>query len=645
MEQTLLITISFLIIASASHNTGKFFKAAKLPLISGFIFTGIIAGPSVLGFVGKNAADSLRVVDAIALPFIAFAAGAELNLRILLRKIRGFVIILTSIAIGVISCVLIALLILSKDLPFLSNHSLPEAIAIATMGAIICILASPSSAIAVIKELKARGIFTQTALGTTVLMDAVVILLFAISEATTDIILRGSSISVIFILFLIFEIALNVLFGAVIAQVLRGVFCLKIPDKIKTILLLLCGFVAFKASSWIPPFDIGDAELRIFSEPLLFCMIAGFIIANFTRHRSEFLKTIEHSGTIIFTFFFTALGMALELQLLAKAWLALLLVVFARAIGMYFGGRVGSFLAKEPSSTSRFLGIAFLTQAGLSLGLAKEVAVKFPGWGDEFATFFIAVIVFNTLIGPAFLKLTLHISGEAHLKPEPGEFTHGNRVMIFGVEDQSLQVARNLSRNGWKVTLTDTNTEKLELTLDSGIITKELAYISPEILKEMGMDRVGTIITMLDSETNYKIAEIAQEKFGVPNIIVRLNDGAVSTQRFKDLGVSLVDPGSALVNLLEHYARSPSAASIILGEEENQDVIEVRVANPAMQGRALRDLKLPSDILILAIRRRGQLLVSHGYNRLRIGDRVTIVGKPESLKQIESQLTNELPIT
>jgi Trk K+ transport system NAD-binding subunit len=44
------------------------------------------------------------------------------------------------------------------------------------------------------------------------------------------------------------------------------------------------------------------------------------------------------------------------------------------------------------------------------------------------------------------------------------------------------------------------------------------------------------------------------------------------------------------------------------------------------------------DTLILAVYRGGRLLISHGYTRLKIGDRVTIVGSNESLEDVMLRL-------
>ncbi|MEC8931178.1 MAG: hypothetical protein VYB08_07150, partial [Candidatus Latescibacterota bacterium] len=52
-------------------------------------------------------------------------------------------------------------------------------------------------------------------------------------------------------------------------------------------------------------------------------------------------------------------------------------------------------------------GISFLTQAGVSLGLALEVVRRFPDWGAVFATIAVAAISINQLIGPVAMKLAL----------------------------------------------------------------------------------------------------------------------------------------------------------------------------------------------------------------------------------------------
>jgi Trk K+ transport system NAD-binding subunit len=62
--------------------------------------------------------------------------------------------------------------------------------------------------------------------------------------------------------------------------------------------------------------------------------------------------------------------------------------------------------------------------------------------------------------------------------------------------------------------------------------------------------------------------------------------------------------------------------------------MDVDVQNPNLRGLALRDLRLPSDVIVLSVNRGGQSIITHGYTRLRLDDILTIVGSNKSLEQV-----------
>ena len=72
----------------------------------------------------------------------------------------------------------------------------------------------------------------------------------------------------------------------------------------------------------------------------------------------------------------------------------------------------------------------------------------------------------------------------------------------------------------------------------------------------------------------------------------------------------------------------------MLGTDEDQDIIDVEVRNPELHGLALRDLKIPEELLVLSIHRQGRMLISHGYTQLKIGDRLIVVGSTKRLEEI-----------
>lgn len=139
---------------------------------------------------------------------------------------------------------------------------------------------------------------------------------------------------------------------------------------------------------------------------------------------------------------------------------------------------------------------------------------------------------------------------------------------------------------------------------------------------------------MLSDEENYQICELIYEFIGTKNIIVRLHEREYF-KKFHDLGCLVVDPGTAMVSLLDNFVRSPVAASMLLGTEEGQTTIDIEVRDKSLHGMALRNLRLPSDVIILSVKRKGQSIISHGYTRLRRKDIVTVVGSSESLEKLE----------
>ncbi|MCS5610978.1 MAG: cation:proton antiporter, partial [Candidatus Poribacteria bacterium] len=86
MSALSILLVALLIIVFAAQKMGNLFSQLKLPLISGFLATGIIAGPFVLDFVHTDNIPQFLFLGQMALAFIGFAAGAELEYQV----IRGY---------------------------------------------------------------------------------------------------------------------------------------------------------------------------------------------------------------------------------------------------------------------------------------------------------------------------------------------------------------------------------------------------------------------------------------------------------------------------------------------------------------------------------------------------------------------------
>lgn len=619
-------------IAISAGQIGRFFRRFSLPLVSGFLLAGIAAGPFVLNLVPEEANRELRFVEEISLAFIAFAAGSELYLKELRSRMRS----IRWVTIGQSMTFIIgasAVFLLARFIPFADGTPTTTRLAIALLAGAILVARSPSSAIAIVNELRAKGPFTQTAMGVTVVMDLVVIVLFAINTEIADALLTDVGFSFSFVALLLIELALSLVAGMLVALLLTAVLSLQANYQVKAILVLLIGYSVYPASFAIRDWTHAQLPFELLMEPLLICMVGSFLVTNRTAHRNEFLRLLSMSGPSVYVVFFTLTGINLQLDILAQTWRVALILFVARLIGIFLGTFLGGALAADPIKHNALGWMAYVTQAGVGLGLSREVAVEFPEFGASFATLLISVIVINQILGPPFFKLAINRVGEAHPRAPTPAFDGIYDAIIFGFDDQAAALARQLNSHGWETRIACLDRSYAEELTGSELDVRSLSEVSLSALDALEIDKADAVIALLTDEENYQICELIYEHVGTPTMVARLTDWG-NSERFRELGVLTVHPATAVVGLLDHFVRAPSTASLLLGTSEKQDIVDIEVRDSNLDGVTLRDLRLPLDTLILSLQRDGQTIITHGYTRLRVGDCVTVVGSTESLDQI-----------
>ncbi len=633
LKPFIALFVVLFIIVLAARQMGHIFARFKFPLISGFLFAGIITGPFILDFVHTENISRFLLLDELALAFIAFAAGAELELHVIQGYFRSIISLIGGLIVSVLTIGITAFILIKDMVPFMAALPQGEILAIALLGATIMIARSPSSALAIIKELRAHGPFTHKVLGATVLMDAVVIVIFAASVSVAAVLVEGAAFDVGLLIFVIFEILLDIGLGILVGLLLRAIMSL--PYRwLKSTLILLLGLSVFSLSTELHDFHLFLLPVGLFSEPLLICLTAGFYVTNYSRRASDFRHTLEEMSSAVFLLFFTLVGIELELDVIGQTWGIVLILFVVRLVAIFVGCFAGTVIARDRSPGNALLGLGFITQAGVSIGLAKEIGVEFSTWGPELATLSIGVIVLNQIVGPPFLKWIINRVGESHTRAESPEFDGSRDVIIFGAEGQSLTLARQLESHHWNVLLVTRKQETLaNMTAESPRI-ELLPEITTDALHSLNTEHAESIVLMLSDEENFEVCELIYEHFGVENVIVRLED-RINFEKFHELGALVVEPGTAMVSLLDQFVRSPFAASLLLGMDPDEVFMAIEMKNPDLNGVTISDIHFPHDILIVSISRKGNRLVSHGYTRLELGDHITVVGSPDSLTEVE----------
>lgn len=630
----LLFSLGFLIIALAAKTIGKTFSAYGLPYITGYLLAGALAGPFLLGLLPREASAELRYIDDISLAVIAFIAGSELFIKELQDRLRSIALNTTGIVVSAFTLIGAALFFLQNVIPFTQGYDMTTRVAVSILGATILLALSPASTIAVIQEARARGPFSKTVLSITVVMDVVIIVLFALAVAFAAAMIEGDPVTVGFLAILALDMLLALGAGYLVGRGIAFMIGQKIPTWSKVAGLLLIGYALFESANLVPGLVEDWTGLKIKVEPLLMAMVAGFTVTNFTDYRHAFEELLHDIAPWIYVAFFTLTGVGLKLDILVATIGIAGALFLVRALAIIVGTYIGGTVAGEAPQFKRFAGLGLITQAGIALGLAREVAALFPDTlGNEFSTLVISVIVLNEIFGPITLKWALNAVGESNV-PDGKEKNEPPRLLILGVESQSITLARQMTASGWSVIVADTDEARVEALRAEDVDERVIPDLNAETLSQLLVHADDALVAMLDNDAdNLHACQIAHDEFAMENIIVRLQDLSLLSS-FREVGARVLDPASAMVHLLERSINAPEAVDLLLHQDPDHEIAQITITQKSVDGIALRDLRLPADVLILEIVRNGQIIVPHGFSTIRLNDRLTLLGCPDDLFEV-----------
>jgi Trk K+ transport system NAD-binding subunit/Kef-type K+ transport system membrane component KefB len=633
VADTLVLVLGFGVVCLASYQVGIWFSAIGLPKITGYLAVGALVGTFGLDLIATEAADDLRFIDELALGVIAFVAGSELYLPQIRSRLRTISLMTAGIVTSGLILLGTGIFWLSGLVDLGREFSTEERLTVAIIGAVILLALSPPSTIAVIKEVRARGPFSSTVLSVTVVMDVAVIVLFAIASGIAVTVLTDAGLNVGSLGIILIDIAIALALGYVVGKGLGWMLARRWHRLVKIAIILGLGIGIFAAAGIIDTWTAENFIFEIYIEPLLIAMVAGFGVTNFTDQRDQFEALLHDVGPAVYVAFFTLTGLSLKLDVLVELLPVALALFVIRIIAIAIGSAAGASTAQASRLLITTSWMGLITQAGIALGLAREAAVQFPELGASFSTLIIAVVVLNEIAGPLFLKSALRRAGEI----DGGSGEHRDAV-VFGIERSSMSLARSLEGAGWAVTLLDRDSEQVRRADEEGFEAVYLPDLSDDAIDAVLTADVDAFVAMSGSDDDdVRLVQRAIEAHGVQRVVARLDDLS-HAGNVRDLGAIVVDHSSAMVNLLEQAVRDPQGAELVLHSDPNREAVQITVTNRNVIGREIRQLRLPQDVLVVSISRKGQTSVPNGFTRLRRDDELSLVGSPESLAEVTMQI-------
>ena len=171
---------------------------------------------------------------------------------------------------------------------------------------------------------------------------------------------------------------------------------------------------------------------------------------------------------------------------------------------------------------------------------------------------------------------------------------------------------------------------------------------SPQMLEQAGIKSANVLAAVTGSdETNLVITSLARFEFNVPRVIARLNNPKNAWLFTPEMGVDVfLNQADILARLVAEEMSLGDMMTLLKLRKGEYSLIEEKVhpLSPAA-GNNLRDLPIPSECVIVAVIRKGQLLIPHGDTTLQPADEVLALVHASDLKQVAVLLGPKIPVS
>jgi len=388
---------------------GRLVKRTGLPSLLGYMILGVVMGTSLLGLLGEGELLSLQFITEIALGYVAFSIGAELNLKALRRLGKGIIFIILAESFAAFILVSAAIYVAFGDLPM------------AILFGALAPASAPAGTVAVIQEYKARGNLTKALYAVVGFDDGLAVIIFGFSAAMATRMLQAET-SVVTggllggIVEPLSEIGMSIGIGA-----LAGIVFSFLARRLKPVSdspSLIFGFVLMTVgiSQWL------DISL------ILTCMLLGMVLANSSSSSAvrNMVGQLRDFMNLLFILFFLLAGAHLKLGALPGLGLLGVIYVLSRTAGLMGGAWLGAVTGRSEEKIRKYLGLGILSQAGVAIGLSllvQQFCVEIgTGHALEIGAAVITTITATSIIfeivGPICAKHALTRAGEIHARED-----------------------------------------------------------------------------------------------------------------------------------------------------------------------------------------------------------------------------------
>ena len=212
-------------------------------------------------------------------------------------------------------------------------------------------------------------------------------------------------------------------------------------------------------------------------------------------------------------------------------------------------------------------------------------------------------------------------------------------AVIIGGGRGGSYLARDLQSQGYQVKVVDRRPDvvaKLRQEIGGDVLCGDGS--SPQTLEQVGVAKADLVVALThNDEDNLVVCRLAKRQFRVPRVIARVNNPLNEWLYTKAWGVDVAISQVHLTSkVIEEEIGLGELITLLKLNRGEAALLELRLPEISpCQGKAIRDLNLPAETVIVSVIRGGKLIIPRGDTVLETGDDILAVSTVAAEKALK----------
>ncbi|MDQ1251245.1 MAG: hypothetical protein QG646_314 [Euryarchaeota archaeon] len=601
------MVVGLLFLSLLAQTLSRYFQT---PFIIFLLIEGIIVGPEVLNLLNPAIYfDVLSAIVAICVSIIVFDGGFQVDLK-QLRGVKESVLKLSTIGV----------LITFIGITLITNFLIDVPLEVAALFGALVTATGPSVVGPIIRNIHVCHKVGKILELESVLNDAVSVILTAMVFEWITAELSGIGA----VVFILQRLGIGLLVGSLCGFSLhwfftRGISVGKVTARLMTLILVFTCYVI--------------SELIGNESGILALAVFGVCMGTFEFPYKETIKELnDNLVTLMISLIFVLLAAMLKFWYIMDigvkgVMLVLLISLLIRPVSVFVS------MWSSKIHTNEKLFISFVGPRGVvPASIATYFAIKLDEMGIPGG---------QTIVGLVFLTviITVFLTGSLSKKLAKILEVIPMGILIIGGGKVGRILAERFLKRGENVSVVEISDEECDKCIELGIRTVQGSAVDVNVLKKADIENAKyVVITTKRDDTNLLLCQIVKARFGFrgDQLVARVND-VENLQAFWNLGIRAMNPTMTTAVMMDNMIGRNSLFSMCeVGEGGN--IMEIKVTNPKVVGKAIKEITFPEKSLMVMVRRGDESIIAHNSLKLEYNDIATIIAEKSSGRLISDIL-------